>query len=85
VGQRLGAPVIKLGLRLAGPLAALSMGFALPLVAAWLTRDLDARELVGVALFAGVGVVFARWVWPTLGGNRFGLAAVVVAFFLGWL
>jgi PTS system mannose-specific IID component len=85
VGQRLGAPCIKLGVRLAAPLAALTCGFALPVVAAWLVRHLDAQELVGAALIAGVGVVFARWVWPTLGGNRFGLAAVAVALILGWL
>ncbi|UCG86581.1 MAG: PTS system mannose/fructose/sorbose family transporter subunit IID [Gemmatimonadota bacterium] len=85
VGQRLGARLIKLGLRLAGPLAALTVGFALPVVGAWLVRHLDAQELVGAGLIAGVGVVFARWVWPTLGGNRFGLAAVAVALLLGWL
>jgi len=85
VGHRLGAPVIKLGLKLAGPAAALTVGFALPVVGAWLARHLDAQELIGAVLIAGVGVVFARWVWPTLGGNRFGLAAVVVALILGWL
>jgi hypothetical protein len=32
-----------------------------------------------------VGILFARWVWPTLGANRYGLAAVAVALIVGWL
>ena len=85
VGKRLGAPTLKLGLKVAGPLAALTVGFALPVVAAWLVRHVEVHELAGVGLIAGVGVVFGRWVWPTLGGNRFGLAAMAVALILGWL
>ena len=85
VSRRLGAPAIKQGLRIAGPLAALAVGFALPIVAAWLVRHLDGNELIGAGLILGIGVVFARWIWPTLGGNRFGLAAVALALLLGAL
>jgi PTS system mannose-specific IID component len=85
VGRRLGARTFKLGLKVAGPLAAVTVGFALPVAAAWLVRHLDLNELTGVGLIAGVGVVFARWIWPTLGANRFGLAAVAVALILGWV
>jgi len=85
VAQRLGAPAIKQGLRVAGPLAALAVGFALPIVAAWLVRHLDGHELIAAGLIMGVGFIFSRWLWPTLGGNRFGLAAVALALILGLL
>jgi len=85
VAQRLGAPAIKWGLRIAGPFAALSLGFALPIVAAWLVRHLDGSELMAAGLIMSVGIIFSRWLLPTLGGNRFGLAAVALVLVLGLL
>ena len=85
VAQRLGAPAIKWGLRIAGPFAALSLGFALPIVAAWLVRHLDGSELIAAGLIMSVGIIFSRWLLPTLGGNRFGLAAVALVLVLGLL
>ncbi|UCD23353.1 MAG: PTS system mannose/fructose/sorbose family transporter subunit IID [Gemmatimonadota bacterium] len=85
VAQRLGSPALKRGLRLAGPAAALCVGFALPIVAKWLLRHLDGHELIACGVILSVGFILSRWLWPTLGGNRFGLAAVVVALVLGVL
>ncbi len=85
VGKELGGRALKLSMRVAGPVAALATGLALPLVGAWLTRGLDSNALLGVALVATVGIAFARWIWPTLGALRFGLGVVVVAIVAGWL
>lgn len=85
VAQKLGKPLIKKGMKVAGPMAALSLGLALPIVGEWLVRHVDAHELLGTGLVALVGIVLARWVWPTLGANRYGLAVVAVALILGWL
>jgi len=85
VAEKLSAPVFKLGLRVVGPLAALSLGLALPTVIAWLARDYDWGGSVGVGIVALVGVAFARWIWPTLGGMRFGLLVVALAAAAGWV
>jgi len=85
VAKFLGGKTIKLWLKLAGPMAAFAVGLVLPLVGAWLTRGLDARALLGVGIIAAVGILFARSVWPTLGGLRFALGGVVLAALAGWL
>lgn len=85
VGKFLGGDVIKLCLKVAGPMAAFAVGLALPLVGAWLARGLDTKALLGVGIIAAVGIVFARSLWPTLGGLRFALGGVVLAALAGWL
>lgn len=69
---------VKAGLRVAGPLAGLSLGLALPLTAEWLANDLTGSSLLGVAVVAAVAVVMGRWFWPSLGGLRFALLLVVL-------
>jgi hypothetical protein len=83
VARELGGAGIKLSMRLAGPAAAFAVGLALPVVGAWLSRGLDADGLLGMAVVASLGIAFGRWVWPTLGTLRFGLAVVVVALAAG--
>jgi hypothetical protein len=85
VAKFLGGRVIKLCLMVVGPVAAFAVGLALPLVGAWLARGLDMNALLGVGIIAAVGIVFARSVWPTLGGLRFALGAVALAVLAGWL
>ncbi len=85
VAQKLGTPLIKQGLKVAGPMAAFSLGLALPIVGEWLVRHVDSHELLAAGIVALVGVLLARWIWPTLGANRYGLAVVAVALILGWL
>lgn len=85
VAKFLGGDAVKLCLRVAGPVAAFAVGLALPLVGAWLARGLDAKALLGVGMVAVVGILFARSVWPTLGGLRFALGGVALAVLAGWL
>jgi PTS system mannose-specific IID component len=85
VAQKLGTPLIKTGLKVAGPMAALSLGLALPIVGEWLVRHVDGPELLATGIVALVGILLARWIWPTLGANRYGLAVVAVVLILGWL
>ncbi|KPJ90325.1 MAG: hypothetical protein AMS18_11255 [Gemmatimonas sp. SG8_17] len=85
VAKFLGGAAIKLCLKVAGPMAACAVGLALPLAGAWLARGLDMKALLGVGIVATVGIVFARSLWPTLGGLRFGLGGVALAVLAGWL
>jgi PTS system mannose-specific IID component len=85
VSQALTAKGIQRGLRLAGPLAALAVGMALPIVGEWLTEGFTLRTQVAMVLVALVALVFSRWVVPTFGGLRFGLAAAAVAIVIGWI
>ena len=85
VANRLGAPVLQLGLRIAGPGTALALGVMLPIVTAWLFNDFEANAVTASAVVAAVGILLARWIWPTLGGIRYGLTLVVLAALAGWL
>jgi PTS system mannose-specific IID component len=85
VASRLGVPALELGLRIAGPATALACGAMLPVVTAWLVRDFEPSGITGAGLIAGAGLLLARWVWPTLGGIRYGLVVVLLAALAGWL
>jgi PTS system mannose-specific IID component len=85
IAKALAAPVLRRGLRVAGPAAATALGLALPPVAVWLIGDLATNARIGVALVAILGIVTARWIAPAFGGLRFGLAALAVAFLVGAL
>lgn len=76
---------IRLSLRLAGPVAGVSLGLALPVVAEWLVRDLTGGAHLAVVAVAAGGIVLARWVAPALGGLRFGLVIVALTLVVGWL
>jgi hypothetical protein len=58
---------------------------ALPIVGEWLTEGFTLRTQVAMVLVALVALVFSRWVVPTFGGLRFGLAAAAVAIVIGWI
>ena len=85
VAQELGVPAVMHGLRIAGPLAGLALGLALPPAVEWLVRDFDGNALVGVGVVAVVGVIVARSMWMELGTIRFGLAVVLLALVAGRL
>jgi hypothetical protein len=74
---------IQRSLRVVGPLAGVSVGLALPLVAGWLVTDLARAETLAAAVIAGVAIVVSRWVAPGLGGIRFGLIAAGLALIAG--
>ena len=76
---------IQRSLRVVGPLAGVSTGVALPLVAEWLTTDLARAETIGSAVIAAVAIIVSRWIAPSLGGIRFGLLAAGLALSAGVL
>ncbi len=76
---------IQRSLRVVGPLAGVSTGVALPLVAEWLTADLARAEMIGAAVIAAVAIIVLRWITPSLGGVRFGLFAAGLALSVGML
>jgi mannose/fructose/N-acetylgalactosamine-specific phosphotransferase system component IID len=85
VARALGAPVLRAGLRIAGPLAALSVGFALPLVADWLNTGVSPFLPTAIFGVAAVGVTISLWLAPAFGGLRFGLSMAAVALIAGLL
>jgi len=85
VSRALNAAGLQRSLRVAGPAAAVAVGFAIPVLGAWLARAYTWQAQTGMALVAGLALVFSRWLLPTLGGLRYGLAAAAVALLLGWV
>ncbi|MFQ6045068.1 MAG: PTS system mannose/fructose/sorbose family transporter subunit IID [Gemmatimonadales bacterium] len=78
VARAINSPGVRASLRVAGPLAGLALGLALPLTAEWSAYDLTGRSQLAVAVVAAVAVVLGRWLWPSLGGLRFGLLLVAL-------
>ena len=76
---------IQRSLRVVGPLAGVSTGVALPLVAEWLVADLARAETIGAAVIAAVAIIVSRWLAPSFSGIRFGLIAAGLALGVGVL
>ncbi len=85
VAQSLGAPWLKAGLRIVGPAAAALLGFALPVVGAWLVEPLSHATRVGVAVAFLAGFISLRWLLPQLGAARLGIVAAAVTGIAGWI
>ena len=85
VAKALGAPFLRAGLRVAPPMAALSVGAAVPLVTSWLSTGVS--PLLHTAIFgvAAVGVTISVWLAPAFGGLRFGLSMAALALLAGSL
>ncbi len=83
VSRALTANGIQRGLRLLGPLAALTAGLALPILAEWVSSGFSVRARISMVAVACLALVFSRWLLPTLGGLRFGLMAAAIALVLG--
>jgi mannose/fructose/N-acetylgalactosamine-specific phosphotransferase system component IID len=79
IARALGSPVVSRALGVAGPAAALSVGAALPVVGAWLTRDFDAGARLAVVFVFVAALVVVRWLAPRFGAVRFGLLAAALA------
>ncbi len=90
VAPTLSHPVLRRGLEVAGPLAALMIGLALPAVLVWAVRGaglalpwwLAGRHLAGALGVAALFVVLARWVGARATGlslAALALAAVALA------
>jgi hypothetical protein len=67
------------------PLAALAVGFALPIIGRWLAQGMSPLERVGVGGVALAGLALGRWVAPSVSGLKYGLATVSLALLAGWL
>ncbi len=85
VAEALRHPVLQAGLRLSGPVAAVAIGFAIPVVAEWLTVDFDGVAKWGTAGVAAATVITMRWLVPTLGAARLGILVLAMTLVLGWL
>jgi PTS system mannose-specific IID component len=83
VSRALTAKGIQRGLRLLGPLAALSAGLALPVLADWLSSGFSVRAQASMVAVACLALIFSRWLVPTFGGLRFGLTAAAIALVVG--
>jgi PTS system mannose-specific IID component len=85
VTEALRHPVLQAGLKTVGPVAALMIGAAIPVVAEWLTEGFDWSERWGMAGVALVTVVVMRWLAPTVGAARLGMLALAAMLILGWV
>lgn len=84
VARALTARGIQRGMRVAGPIGALAVGVAIPIVGGWLTREFTLHVKLGVLMVGVLAVAFAQWILPTFRGLRFGLVAAAVALVIGW-
>jgi len=85
VAEALRHPVLQAGLVASGPLAAVAIGFAIPVVAAWLTADFGEAAKWGTAGVAVATAIATRWLTPTFGAARLGILVLVVTLVLGWV
>ena len=85
VARELATPALRRGLRVAGPMGALAVGFSLPLLWAWLAGGWAPLVRAGAFLVAAAGLVVDLRLAPTLGGLRFGLSVAGVALVAGLL
>ncbi len=85
VSRALTAKGIKRGMRVLGPIGALLVGLAIPVLGGWLARDYVLETKLSIALVGALGVAFAQWILPAFRGLRFGLVAAAVALLVGWL
>jgi mannose/fructose/N-acetylgalactosamine-specific phosphotransferase system component IID len=85
VARSLGTPFLRLALRVAGPLAALSVGLAIPLVAVRLASEVSPLLHTAVLGVTAVGVTLSLWLAPALGGLRYGLILAALALTAGAL
>ncbi len=85
VAGRMGVPALEMGLKVAAPFTAFALGVMLPVATSWLVSDFEPNGITGTGLVAGVGLLLARWIWPTLGGIRYGLIVVFIAALAGWI
>jgi PTS system mannose-specific IID component len=71
--------------RFGGPATALLVGLALPVVGQWVAVEFSVRTQLSIGLVGLVGLVLSRWVVPTFGSLRYGLAVSALAVLVGWL
>lgn len=85
VGTAIGASWVPRAVARVGPLAGLTVGLALPLVAGWYLGGFTWREIVGALSVAAVGAVVPRWFGPSLTSVRFALLAMGLLLLFEWI
>lgn len=85
VARAISQPWLRRSLASLAPLAALTVGFALPIMGQWLAESMSPLEQAGVGGVAFAGLVLGRWIAPSVSGLKYGLATVSVALLVGWL
>jgi PTS system mannose-specific IID component len=85
VAGALQEPWIRRAGQLLGPLTAVAMGFALPMVAQWSGEAFRGWPRITLAVAAAVAFGLLRWRPDILSGLRLGLVLVVVALIAGVL
>ncbi|HTY06555.1 MAG TPA: PTS system mannose/fructose/sorbose family transporter subunit IID [Gemmatimonadales bacterium] len=83
VAGALQAPWIRRAGEILGPVTALALGFALPLVAVWSGEAFRGWARITLAVTAAVTFGLLRWRPDVLSGLRLGLVLVVVALIAG--
>jgi PTS system mannose-specific IID component len=88
-GPRIASALTARGLQHAqkfvGPVTAILVGLALPIVGQWVAAEFSLRTQLSIGLVGIVGLVLSRWIVPTFGSLRFGLAVGALALLAGWL
>ncbi|MBA3445687.1 MAG: PTS system mannose/fructose/sorbose family transporter subunit IID [Gemmatimonadales bacterium] len=77
VGSAIGASWLPRAIELIGPVAAFTIGAALPLVAAWYLTAFGWPAGIGAAGVTMAGIALTRWFAPFLTPVRFALAAMI--------
>ncbi|GIW51265.1 MAG: hypothetical protein KatS3mg081_0620 [Gemmatimonadales bacterium] len=85
VAAALGSSVFRRVPGIVAAAAAGAAGFVLPVAAAWLTGDLPQGSRFGAALVLAVCVIVGRWLLPSAGATRVGMAIVAAAAVVGLL
>jgi mannose PTS system EIID component len=85
VGGAISGSWISRAIAVVGPAAGFSVGFAIPLVAAWYLEDLGWTASFGALAVAATGVAVTRWFGASLTAVRFALLALVLLVLFRWV
>ncbi len=85
VGSAIAASWIPRAVARIGPVAGLSIGLAIPVVAGWYLRGFGWVGAIGALAVAVVGGAVTRWFGPSLTSVRFALLAMGLLFFFRWV
>ncbi len=85
VGSAISGSWIPRAVTRIGPIAAASVGLAIPTVAGWFLRGFGWPGALGALAVAAVGAAVTRWFGPSLTSVRFALLAMGLLFFFRWM
>jgi PTS system mannose-specific IID component len=85
VGSAIAGSWIPRAVARVGPLAGVSVGLAIPVVAGWYLRGFGWVGGIGALAVAAVGTAVTRWFGPSLTSVRFALLAMGLLLFFRWV